>query len=152
MIVSGLAEAKHGFFVYFADIKFFVFPEVASAGCLSDQQSSDPVGELCVESQKIRERNRTKLETCGRGDRRKTWPERRRERREVKRLRREAQARRQGGTHGRPTGNRSHQDVTADPLMSPLQCQDRFTPTAQKKRAFNGGGKRNRKGREMGRW
>lgn len=132
----------------FADIKFFVFPEVASAAPLLDQQSPDPKGELCVESLTFRARSRTKLETCGRGDRRKTWPERRRERREVKRLRREAQALREHGPLGRPRGN---QAVTADPSMSPLQCQGRSTPTALKKRGAGEGGKRSRKGRETGR-
>lgn len=123
--------------------------EVASAGSLPNQQSPDPTGEFCAESQTFKERSRTKQEACGRGDRRKTWPERRRERREVKRLRREAQARREGGPLGRPRGSHGDQDVTADPFKH----QGRDTPSALKKRRRGDeGGKRSRRGRETGRW
>lgn len=130
-----------------------MLPEPASAGFLPDQQSLDPTRETGTESQPFKERSRTKQETWGRLDRRKTWPERRRERREVKRLRREAQARREGGLLGRPRGNCDDEDVqTADPFKSQPRSHGQSTPTAQEKRRGDEGGKRSRRSREAERW
>ncbi|XP_068571548.1 zinc finger CCHC domain-containing protein 7-like [Cebidichthys violaceus] len=69
--------------------------ELLSAGSLppSDQQHlSEATGESGEENQPVQGRSRTKQETCSPAGRRKKWPEKRRERREVKRLRRDAQA------------------------------------------------------------
>lgn len=63
-----------------------------------------PRGESGDESHTVKGRTRTKQETCSRAGRAKTWPEKRRERREVKRLKREAQARRGDGLLGRAWG------------------------------------------------
>ncbi|XP_019938712.1 zinc finger CCHC domain-containing protein 7-like isoform X2 [Paralichthys olivaceus] len=61
------------------------------------QHPSEPTGPPGVENQPVLWRSRAKQETCVRAGRRKTWPERRRERQDVKKLRREAQARREEG-------------------------------------------------------
>ncbi len=97
-------------------------------------------------------------ETCrlqtqtGRG-RRKTWPERRRERREVKKLRREAQARREGGLLGRSLGNFDDEVCPADPFISPLQDHKRSKLSSNKKKRMDEeGDKRSRKSREAKRW
>lgn len=123
-----------------------------SAGSLPDQQPSEPIRESGMESQIVKERSRTKQDTWGRADRRKTWPERRRERREVKRLRREAQARREGGLLGRSRGNFDDEDFTADPFRSPLHGHRQSAPSPQKKRGGEEGGRRSRKSREAERW
>ncbi|XP_041800419.1 zinc finger CCHC domain-containing protein 7-like isoform X2 [Chelmon rostratus] len=128
--------------------------ELASVGSLplSNQQHSEPTGESGAENQPFQGRSRTKQETCGRASRRKTWPERRRERREVKRLRREAQARREGGLLGRSQRNFDDEVCTADPFRSSLHSPKCSTPPPQKKRRDEEGGRRSRKSREAKRW
>lgn len=123
-----------------------------SAGSLSEQQRSEPTRESGVESQLVRERSRTKQEAWGRADRRKTWPERRRERREVKRLRREAQARREGGLLGKSRGIFDDEDFTAEPFSSPLCGHRQSTASPQKKMRGEEGGRKSRKTREAERW
>lgn len=125
--------------------------ELVSAGSPSDQQPSEPTRESGMESQTFKERGKTKQETWGRAERRKTWPERRRERRKVKRLRREAQARREGGLLGRSRGN-FDEDSTVDPFRTPLQGYRPSTPSPQKKRRGEEDGGKNKKSREAERW
>ncbi|XP_070692473.1 zinc finger CCHC domain-containing protein 7-like [Pempheris klunzingeri] len=124
--------------------------ELMSAGSLplSDQQVSEPTGESGEESQPVQGRSRSKEMSSRAG---KTWPERRRERREVKKLRREAQARREGGLLMRSLGNFDDEVCPADPFRSPLHGHKQSTPPPQKKRD-EAGGRRNRKGREAERW
>ncbi|XP_037636107.1 zinc finger CCHC domain-containing protein 7-like [Sebastes umbrosus] len=120
--------------------------ELLSAGLrpLSDQQPlSEATGESGEENQPVQGRSRTKQETCSRAGRRKKWPERRRERREVKKLRREAQARREGGLLGRSQRYFDDEVCPADPFRS--------THPPQKKRRDETGG-RSRKSREAERW
>ncbi|XP_044061206.1 zinc finger CCHC domain-containing protein 7-like [Siniperca chuatsi] len=126
--------------------------ELVSAGSLplSDQQHlPERTGESGEENQPVQGRSRTK-ETCSRAGRRKTWPERRRERREVKRLRREAQARREGGLLGRSQGNFDDEVCPADPFRSLLHRES--TPPPQMRRRDEAGGRRSRKSREAERW
>ncbi|XP_071313799.1 zinc finger CCHC domain-containing protein 7-like [Trachinotus anak] len=132
---------------------------LVSAGSMgtSDQQHlSDQTRESGEENQPIQGRSRTKQETCRRAGRRKTWPERRRERQEMKRLRREAQARREGGLLGRSQGNSDDEARHADSLKSPLHCHWQSTPSPQKKKKKKkkeeAGSRRSRKSREAERW
>ncbi|XP_018524442.1 zinc finger CCHC domain-containing protein 7 [Lates calcarifer] len=119
----------------------------------SDQQPlSEPTGESGEENEPVQRRSRTKQETCRRAGRRKTWPERRRERQEVKRLRREAQARREGGLLGRSQGNADNEACHADPFKSPLHGHWASTHPPQKKRKDEAGGRRSRRSRETERW
>lgn len=133
-----------------------MFSELVSPGSLplSDQQHlSEATGESGEENQPVQGRSKTKQETCSRAGRRKTWPERRRERREVKKLRREAQARREGGLLGRSRGNFDDEVCPADPFRSPLHGHKQSTPPPQtKKRREEEGGRRSRKSREAERW
>ncbi|XP_070769538.1 zinc finger CCHC domain-containing protein 7-like [Enoplosus armatus] len=126
--------------------------EVVSAGSLplSDHQHlSERTRESGEENQPVQGRSRTKQEMAGR---RKTWPERRRERREVKRLRREAQARREGGILGGSQGNFDDEVFPADPFRSLLHSHRQSTPPPQKQRRDEASGRRSRKSREAERW
>ncbi|XP_042349353.1 zinc finger CCHC domain-containing protein 7-like isoform X2 [Plectropomus leopardus] len=119
---------------------------------LSDQQHlSAPTAESGEKNQPVQGRNNTKQATCSRIGRRKTWPERRRERREVKKLRREAQARREGGLLGRSTRNSDDEVCPADPFCSALRGHEQSTLSPQRKRRDEAGG-RSRKSREAERW
>lgn len=99
-------------------------------------------------------------EARSREGRRKTWPEMRKERREVKRLRREAQARREGGILGRSKGGSDDNDThPRDPFSrTPSRGHRDPTPPPQKKRRSeksDGRSKskeRSRKSREAERW
>lgn len=102
-----------------------LFPELLSAGRLSDQQPSELTKESVMESQTVKGGSRLKHNTWGRAGRRKTWPERRRERREVKRLRREAQARREGMLLETSQENFDFEDT--DSFRSPLQSHRQST-------------------------
>nr|XP_046262019.1 zinc finger CCHC domain-containing protein 7-like isoform X2 [Scatophagus argus] len=126
--------------------------DLVSAGSVHDQQHDcEPTGECGEENQTVQRRSKTKQETCSRAGRRKTWPERRRERREVKRLRREAQARREGGLLGRPWGNTDDEVCSADPLGPSFRGLWQSAAPPQKKRRDEEGG-RSRKKRETERW
>ncbi|KAM3867140.1 uncharacterized protein ACN63O_008876 [Diretmus argenteus] len=99
-------------------------------------------------------RRRRSQEARGRDGRRKTWPERRRERREVKKLRRVAQARREGGLLGRSRGC-SDDDCPTDPFGIPSHDHRQATPPPQKKKKRRNeerGSGRSRKSREAERW
>lgn len=125
-----------------------------NAGALppSDQHHlSKPKGESGDESQPVQGRTRTKQEACSRTGRRKTWPERRKERREVKRLRREAQARR-GGLLGKSQRNSDDEACPADLFKYSLHRHRASTPPPQKKRMDEADGRRSRKSREAERW
>ncbi|TKS72316.1 Zinc finger CCHC domain-containing protein 7 TRAMP-like complex RNA-binding factor ZCCHC7 [Collichthys lucidus] len=130
--------------------------ELVGAGAppLSDQQHSEPTVESGEDNQPAQGRSRTKQDTCSRAGRRKTWPERRKERREVKRLRREAQARREGGLLGRSRGNFDDEVCPADPFRFPLDGHRQPTPPPQRKRKRDeeGGRHGSRKSREAERW
>ncbi|XP_029297469.1 zinc finger CCHC domain-containing protein 7-like [Cottoperca gobio] len=128
--------------------------ELFNAGSvpLSNQQHlSEATGESGEENQLVQGRSRTKQETCSRAGGRKKWPERRRERREVKRLRREAQARREGGLLGKSRRNFDDEVCPADPFRSALHGHKQSTPCPQKKRRDEEAG-RSRKSREAERW
>ncbi|KAM7417595.1 hypothetical protein PAMA_017297 [Pampus argenteus] len=127
-----------------------------SAGSLllSEQQHlSEPTGESGEENQPVQGRSKRSQEARIRASRRKTWPERRRERQEVKRLRREAQARREGGTLVSSRGRSDDEACTTDPFRTPLHGHGQSTPPPQKKKRGNeAGGGRSRKSREAERW
>ncbi|XP_068596802.1 zinc finger CCHC domain-containing protein 7-like [Brachionichthys hirsutus] len=103
--------------------------EVMSSGSPTNQRYSEPRGE---ESLTVQGRSRTRQETWSRADRRKTWPEKRRERREVKRLRREAQSRREGGVLGRSRGNYEDEVDSTGTVRSPLHRQCAVPPWMKK--------------------
>ncbi|XP_028315833.1 zinc finger CCHC domain-containing protein 7-like isoform X2 [Gouania willdenowi] len=92
---SRLKEAKER-------VGFMLHPQIA--------QLSANVSEFCEKLQVVQVRNKPKQKCCIQAPRRKTWPERRRERRQVKMLRREAQAMREGGILGR-SGNGDNAEV-----------------------------------------
>lgn len=123
-----------------------------NAGPLPPSDSSEPTGESGEESQTAQGRSRTKQEACNRTGRRKTWPERRRERREVKRLRREAQARREGGILGRSRCNSNDEACPAVLFKYSLHCHRSSTLPPQKKKKDEAGGRRSRKSREAEKW
>ncbi|KAG7518799.1 zinc finger CCHC domain-containing protein 7-like isoform X1 [Solea senegalensis] len=115
----------------------------------SDQQHlTEPSGQ----NQPVHGRSRAKLETCSRAAKRKTWPERRRERQQVKKIRREAQARREGGLLKRPCGNSDDEACHVDPFKSPCHGHCQATPPPQKRKMDEVGGKRSKKSREAERW
>ncbi|XP_039976474.1 zinc finger CCHC domain-containing protein 7-like isoform X2 [Xiphias gladius] len=129
--------------------------ELGSAGSIrpSDQQHLfEPTGESGEENQAVQGRSRAKQEKFSQAGRRKTWPERRRERQEVKRLRRKAQARREGVLLGRSRGNSDDEACHADPFKSPLHGHWQSIPPPQKKRRDEASVRRNRKSREDERW
>ncbi|KAM7389810.1 hypothetical protein PAMP_023764 [Pampus punctatissimus] len=131
-------------------------PHILSAGSLllSEQQHlSEPTGESGEENQPVQSRSKRNQEARIRASRRKTWPERRRERQEVKRLRREAQARREGGPLLSSRGHSDDEACTTDPFRSLLHGHGQSTPPPQKKkRRDEAGGRRSRKSREAERW
>lgn len=117
---------------------------------LSDQlHLSEPTGESGEESQPILGRSRAKHEDCSRAGRRKTWPEKRRERREIKKLRREAQARREGGLLGKFRSNSDDEACPTDPFKCFPHAMKVSTPPPQKWRRVKAGC---RKSREAERW
>ncbi|KAG7230376.1 hypothetical protein INR49_024482 [Caranx melampygus] len=115
-----------------------------SMGALDQQHLSEPTGESGEENLPIQGRSRTKQETYRRTGKRKTWPERRRERQEIKRLRREAQAKREGGLMGRYRRNSGDEACYVDPFESPLHGHGQYAPPPQKKK------KRRRRGQVAG--
>ncbi|XP_022616029.1 zinc finger CCHC domain-containing protein 7-like [Seriola dumerili] len=129
--------------------------ELVSAGSMgtSDQHHlSEPTGESGEENQPIKGRSRTKQETCRRAGRRKTWPERRRERQEMKRLRRGAQSRREGGLLERSWRNSDDEACHSDPFKSPLHGHRQSAPPPQKRKREETGGRKSRKSKEAERW
>ncbi|KAM9849691.1 zinc finger CCHC domain-containing protein 7-like [Aulostomus maculatus] len=128
--------------------------ELVSTGSLLmlEQNSSEPTGESGEENQTVRGRSRRNKEACGRFGRRKTWPERRRERQEVKRLRREAQARREGGLLWRPRNHSDGDTCTVHQHRSPLHGHGQSTQPLKKRRQDEAGGRSNKKRRESERW
>ncbi|XP_024864356.1 zinc finger CCHC domain-containing protein 7 isoform X2 [Kryptolebias marmoratus] len=112
--------------------------KLVSAGSLPSSERTEDCGEM-------KGRSRKKQEAAGR---RKTWPERRRERREVKRLRREARVRREGG--GLPRRSRCGLDgevCPADPFG-----HEQLVPPPKKKRKAEKDGQKSRRSREAERW
>ncbi|KAM3611968.1 uncharacterized protein V6R79_000173 [Siganus canaliculatus] len=125
--------------------------ECVNAGFLLEQQS-EPTGMSDEEHQTVQTRSRTKQQTCRQLGRRKTWPERRKERREVKRLRREAHTRREVGLLWRSRGDFDDEVRVADPFRAPLQSQRQSLPTPDRKRKAHDVGRRSKKSREAERW
>ncbi|XP_060935991.1 zinc finger CCHC domain-containing protein 7-like [Limanda limanda] len=121
--------------------------ELGGAGSM--QHPSEPTGQPGEENQPVLWRSVVKQETCGRAGRRKTWPERRRERQEIKKLRREAQARRQGGILGR---SRHNFDDAADPFKSKCHHHRQSTPPPKRKKKDEAAVRKSRKSRETERW
>lgn len=118
-----------------------LFPELLNTASTPDLQPPELTKESDMGSHAVAEGSRVKLETWSRADRRKTWPERRRERREVKRLRREAQARREGTMLERSRGNYDDEDFTSDSFRSSLQDHWQSTVSPHKKRKGEEGGR-----------
>ncbi|XP_034546658.1 zinc finger CCHC domain-containing protein 7-like [Notolabrus celidotus] len=123
-----------------------------SGSLLLSNQKSEPTQESGVENHSVKERSRTKQETCSQAARKKTWPERRRERREVKKLRREAQARREGGLFGRSQRKFDEDVFPLDPLRTSSLGHMKTPLPPQKKKKDETGGRRSRKGKEAERW
>ncbi|XP_041652983.1 zinc finger CCHC domain-containing protein 7-like [Cheilinus undulatus] len=124
-----------------------------NAGCLPlSGQQTDLIQESGEEDPPVQARFRTKQDACTPAGRKKTWPERRRERREVKRLRREAQARREGGLLGRSWGKFDDEVGPSDPFRSPFLGHKQFEPRPQRKRKDVAEGRKSKKTREAERW
>ncbi|XP_040031060.2 zinc finger CCHC domain-containing protein 7 isoform X1 [Gasterosteus aculeatus] len=125
--------------------------ELLSAGPmpLSDQQHlSEATGRSWERNQPVQGRSRMQQETFGRAGRRKKWPETRREREELKRLRRDAKARREGGLLKRPRRYFDGKVYPAD-----LHGHKQYTPPPKKKgKKKNEAGGKSRKSREAERW
>lgn len=120
-------------------------PELLSTASVPDLQPPETTKKSDTGSQTLKEGSRVKPETLSRAGRRKTWPERRRERREVKRLRREAQARREGTMLERSPENYDDEEFTADSFRSPLQGHWHAMVSPRKKRKGEEEGTRTRK-------
>ncbi|XP_008281835.1 zinc finger CCHC domain-containing protein 7-like isoform X2 [Stegastes partitus] len=128
--------------------------ELVNAGSLlpSDPEHlSEKTRESGEENLSVHGRSRTKREACSQAGRRKTWPERRRERREVKQLRRKAQAIREGGLLGRSHRNSSDEVCHTDPFRYTFHSHMQSTPT-QTKGKSEISGRKSRKSREAERW
>lgn len=122
-----------------------LFPELLNTASTPDLQPPELTKESDMGSHTVTEGSRVKLENWSRADRKKTWPERRRERREVKRLRREAQARREGTMSEKARGNYDDEDFTTYSFRSPLLGHWQSTVSPHKKRKGQEGGRRARK-------
>ncbi|XP_047209432.1 zinc finger CCHC domain-containing protein 7-like [Girardinichthys multiradiatus] len=128
--------------------------ELVNAGPLPSSQQEEwakKTGEHCKDWPSVQGRRRTRQEAGTHFGRRKTWPERRRERREVKRLRREAQAQREG-LLGRHRCASDDAVCPADPFRNILHSQRQSRPPPEKKRREEKAGKKSRKSREAERW
>ncbi|KAM4732736.1 uncharacterized protein FYW61_008418 [Anableps anableps] len=128
--------------------------ELGSAGPLSSSQEQlgQKTRDCCKDKSSVQGRSRTKQEPGVHPGRRKTWPERRRERREVKRLRREAQARREGGLLGRHFCTTDDAVCPADPFRHILHSQRQSKPPQEKRRREEKAAKKSRKSREAEKW
>ncbi|XP_034399202.1 zinc finger CCHC domain-containing protein 7-like isoform X2 [Cyclopterus lumpus] len=116
--------------------------ELLSAGFLplSDQQHlPEATSESVEENQPVQGRSRTKQETC----KMKTWPERRKEKKEVKRLRKKAQAKQVGR-------QQSWRYFVEEVCPADLQVHKQYTPPPHKRK--DGAGGKSRKSREAERW
>lgn len=113
------------------------------------QHLAEPTGESGEENQMVHVWSRRNKEARSSTGRRKTWPERRKERHEVKRLRREAQARREGRLTVRSQGQSENDSFTRLPL---LHRRDLLVQPPKKKRINDASGKSTRKSRETERW
>ncbi|XP_043982381.1 zinc finger CCHC domain-containing protein 7-like isoform X1 [Gambusia affinis] len=120
--------------------------DLRSAGPLTSQQ------ECCKDTPLVQGSSRTKLEPGAHPGRRKTWPERRRERREVKRLRREAQAKREGGFLGRHFCTIDDAVCPADPYRPVLRSHRESKTSQENKKREEKAGKKSRKSREAEKW
>ncbi|XP_063733412.1 zinc finger CCHC domain-containing protein 7-like isoform X2 [Eleginops maclovinus] len=118
---------------------------------LDQRHLSEATGESSEENQLVQGRRRVRQDACSRASGSKKWPERRRERREVKRLRREAQIRREGGLLVRPGRNFDQEVCPANPFGAALHSHKLSKPSPQKKRKDEEGG-RSKKSREAERW
>ncbi|XP_029965817.1 zinc finger CCHC domain-containing protein 7-like [Salarias fasciatus] len=125
------------------------FPNVGSQ-LFSDQGPlSEKTGDFAEEGISVQVRSRNKQDACSRAVRRKTWPEKRKQRREVKRLRREAQAIREGGLLGKLRYTCDDEVCPVNPFGDPLLGHTQSTtPLKNKRRAEVGG----RKSRESEKW
>lgn len=120
---------------------------------LSQQEQLDQKTVDCYKDRpSVHGRSRTKQGVGAHPGTRKTWPERRRERREVKRLRREAQAKREGGLLGKHCCTSDDAVCLADPYRDILHSQKRSKPPQEKKNKVEKVGKKSRKSREAERW
>ncbi|XP_063342705.1 zinc finger CCHC domain-containing protein 7-like [Pelmatolapia mariae] len=113
---------------------------------------SEKTGASSEENRSVQGWTKTKKELHTRAGRRKTWQERRKERREVKRLRREAQARREGGLLMKSRCSSDDEAYPRVPFSQPDDRQKQSTAPPQKKRRDETGGKKSRKSREAERW
>lgn len=117
------------------------------------QQFSEQAGESGGDNQPPHERQKRSQEAYSRAGRRKTWPERRRERRELKRMRREVQAKREGGILlGRSQGSSDDELSLTAPFRFSLHSHRQHTLPPHEMGKDEAGGRRSRKSREAERW
>ncbi|CAI5652320.1 zinc finger CCHC domain-containing protein 7 [Oreochromis niloticus] len=113
---------------------------------------SEKTGASGEENRSVQGWTKTKKELHTRAGRRKTWQERCKERREVKRLRRDAQARREGGLLMKSRCSSDDEAYPRVPFRQPDDRHKQSTAPPQKKRRDETGGKKSRKSREAERW
>ncbi|XP_030594510.1 zinc finger CCHC domain-containing protein 7-like isoform X2 [Archocentrus centrarchus] len=113
---------------------------------------SEKPGASGEENRSVQGWTKTKEELHSRAGTRKTRSERRKERHEVKRLRREAQARREGGLLMKSHCTSDDEAYPGDPFRQPADGHKQSTSPPRKKRRDETGGRKSRKSREAERW
>lgn len=129
--------------------------EPVSAGALpplQQEQLDQKMGDCYKNRPSVQGRSRTKQGAGVHLGTRKTWPERRRERCEVKRLRREAQAKREGGLLRKHCCTFDDAVLPTDSYRHILHSQKQPKPPQEKKKKAEKVGKKSRKSREAERW
>lgn len=130
----------------------YLGPRYVEALPPSDQHHlSESKGESGEKSHPVQGCSSTKQEACSQTSKRKTWPVRRKVRREVKRLRREAQARR-GGLLVKTQCNSEDDACAADLFKYCIHSHRASAPPPEKRRLEEANGRRNRKRKEAEMW
>uniref|UniRef100_A0A672IY73 Zinc finger CCHC domain-containing protein 7 n=1 Tax=Salarias fasciatus TaxID=181472 RepID=A0A672IY73_SALFA len=148
--------AKRGHYGHECTLKRMISGTFPSLPYICHYDTKEDILQHCTQMQKrakglktFQVRSRNKQDACSRAVRRKTWPEKRKQRREVKRLRREAQAIREGGLLGKLRYTCDDEVCPVNPFGDPLLGHTQSTtPLKNKRRAEVGG----RKSRESEKW
>ncbi|XP_041847143.1 zinc finger CCHC domain-containing protein 7-like isoform X2 [Melanotaenia boesemani] len=110
------------------------------------------IGGSDEENPSVKRRSRIKQEANSQAGRRRTWPERRKEKRQVKRLRREARAMRERGLLGRSCCSSDNDVCPANSFRHPLHGHKQSISPSEKRRTDKTAGRKSRKSREAERW
>lgn len=129
-----------------------IFVSLFSEPAHGFSDSSEKPGASGEENRSVQGWTKTKEEFHSRAGRRKTRSERRKERRKVKCLRRDAQARREGGLLMKSRCSSEDEAYPGDPFRQPGDSLKQSTSPPQKKRRDETGSRKSRKSREAERW